>query len=80
MASVLDIRPNVGWFKPGRGDGVLRGTKIRSTPSSRMRSKAGRSHVVRFYGILKKFLARMNKIIGCKALLNLACGIVKGVS
>jgi hypothetical protein len=25
--------------------------KIHSTPSSRMRSKAGRSHVVRFYGM-----------------------------
>jgi hypothetical protein len=27
--------------------------KIRSTPSSRMGSKAGRSRVVRFYGMLK---------------------------
>jgi hypothetical protein len=26
---------------------------IRSTPSSRMESKAGRSHVVRFYSMLK---------------------------
>jgi hypothetical protein len=37
--------------KPGQGDGFLRTIKIRSTPSSRMGSKAGRSHVVRFYGM-----------------------------
>jgi hypothetical protein len=38
-------------FEPGQGDGFLRAIKIRSTPSSRMGSKAGRSHVVRLYGM-----------------------------
>jgi hypothetical protein len=38
-------------FKLGQGDGFLRAIKIRSTPSSRMGSKAGRSYVVRFYGM-----------------------------
>jgi hypothetical protein len=38
-------------FEPGQGDGFLRAIKIRSTPSSRMGSKAGRSNVVRFYGM-----------------------------
>jgi hypothetical protein len=37
--------------KPAQGDGFLRAIKIRSTPSSRMGSKAGRSRVVRFYGM-----------------------------
>jgi hypothetical protein len=40
-------------FEPGQGDGFLRAIKFRSTPSSRMGSKAGRSHAVRFYGVLK---------------------------
>jgi hypothetical protein len=30
---------------------ILRAIKVRSSPSSRMGSKAGRSHVVRFYGM-----------------------------
>jgi hypothetical protein len=34
-----------------QGDGFLRAIKIPSTPSSRMGSKVGRSHVVRFYGM-----------------------------
>jgi hypothetical protein len=38
-------------FEPGQGDGFLRAIKIRSTPSSRMGSKAGRSHVVEIYGM-----------------------------
>jgi hypothetical protein len=38
-------------FETGEGDGFLRAIKIRSTSSSRMGSKAGRSHVVRFYGM-----------------------------
>jgi hypothetical protein len=38
-------------FDPGQGDGFLRVIKIRSTPSSRMGSKAGMSHVIRFYGM-----------------------------
>jgi hypothetical protein len=43
--------PNVAGSKPGQGDGFLRAIKIRSTPSSRMGSKEGRSNVVRFYGM-----------------------------
>jgi hypothetical protein len=38
-------------FEPGQGDEFLRVIKIHTTPSSRMGSKAGRSHVVRFYGM-----------------------------
>jgi len=45
------LDPKVAGSKPGQGDGFLRVIKIRSTPSSRMGSKAGRSHVVRFYGM-----------------------------
>jgi hypothetical protein len=45
------LDPNVAGSKPGQGDGFLRAIKIRSTPSSRMGSKAGRSHVIRFYGM-----------------------------
>jgi hypothetical protein len=33
MVSVLAIRPKVRGFKPGRGDGLLRTIKIRTTPS-----------------------------------------------
>jgi hypothetical protein len=40
-------------FESGQSDGILRAIKICSTPASRMGSKAGRSHVVRFYGMLK---------------------------
>jgi hypothetical protein len=50
---VLATGPTGRGFKPGRDDGCLRAIKIRSTPSSRMGSKSGRSHVIRFYGILK---------------------------
>jgi hypothetical protein len=45
------LDPNVTGSKPGQGDGFLRAIKILSTPSSRMESKAGKSHVVRFYGM-----------------------------
>jgi hypothetical protein len=38
--SVLDIRPEVSGFKPGRGDGILR-MKINSTPSFRRKVKPG---------------------------------------
>jgi hypothetical protein len=38
-------------FEPGQGDGFLRAIKIRGAPSSWVGSKAGRSHVVRFYGM-----------------------------
>jgi hypothetical protein len=43
------LDPKVAGSKPGQGDWFLRAIKIRSTPSSRMGSKAGSSHVVRFY-------------------------------
>jgi hypothetical protein len=47
VVSVLATGPKGS--KPGQGDGFLRAIKICNTPSSRMGSKAGRSHVVRFY-------------------------------
>jgi hypothetical protein len=53
VVSVLPTGHKGFGFEPGQGDGFLRAIRIRSTPSSRMRSKAGRSHVVRFYGMLK---------------------------
>jgi hypothetical protein len=49
--SVLVTGPKGCEFEPGQDDGFLRAIKIRSTPSSRMGSKAGKSHVVRFYGM-----------------------------
>jgi hypothetical protein len=51
VVSVLDTGPKGYGFEPGQGDGFLRAIKIRSTPSSWMGSKAGRSHVVRFHGV-----------------------------
>jgi hypothetical protein len=51
VVSVLATGPKSWGFEPGQGDGYFKGDKIRSTPSSRMGSKAGRSHVVRFYGM-----------------------------
>jgi hypothetical protein len=53
VVSVLSTGPTSRGFKSGRGDEFLRAIKILSTPSSRMGSKAGRSHVVRFYGMFK---------------------------
>jgi hypothetical protein len=51
VVSVLAaVRKGCG-LKPGQGDAFLRAIKIRSTPSSRIGSKAGSSHVVRFYGM-----------------------------
>jgi hypothetical protein len=41
VVSVLTTGPKGRGYKPGRGDGFLRTIKIRSTPSSRMGSKAG---------------------------------------
>jgi hypothetical protein len=49
VVSVLATK--VAGSKTGQGDEFLRAIKIRSTPSSRIGSKAGRSHVVRFYGM-----------------------------
>jgi hypothetical protein len=51
VVSVLATGPKGCGFEPGQGDEFLRAIKIRSISSSRMGSKAGRSHVVRFYGI-----------------------------
>jgi hypothetical protein len=51
VVSVLAIGPKGCGFEPGQGDGCLRAIKIHSTPSCRLESKAGRSHVVRFYGM-----------------------------
>jgi hypothetical protein len=41
VVSVLVIGPKGCGFEPGKDEGFLRETKIRSTPSSRMGSKAG---------------------------------------
>jgi hypothetical protein len=51
VVSVLATGPKSCGFEPGQGDGLLGAIKIGSTPSSRMGSEAGRSHVVRFYGM-----------------------------
>jgi hypothetical protein len=51
VVSVMATGPKGSGFEPGQGDGFLGVIKIRSKPSSRMGSKAGRSHVVRFYGM-----------------------------
>jgi hypothetical protein len=51
VVSVLATGPKGCGFELGQGDGFLRAIKIRSTPSARMVSKAGRSHNVRFYGM-----------------------------
>jgi hypothetical protein len=51
VVSMLVTVPKGCWFEPGHCDGFLRTIKIRSIPYSRMGSKAGRSHVVRFYGM-----------------------------
>jgi hypothetical protein len=51
VVSVLATGPKGRVFEPGQGDGFLRAIKMRSTTSSGMGSKAGRSHVIRFYGM-----------------------------
>jgi hypothetical protein len=51
VVSVLATGPKGRGFEPGQGDSFLRAIKIRSTPFPRMGHKAGRSHVVRFYGM-----------------------------
>jgi hypothetical protein len=51
VVNVLATGPKGCGFEPGQGDEFLRAIKILSTPSSRMGSKARRSHVVRFYGM-----------------------------
>jgi hypothetical protein len=56
VVSVLATGPKGRGFEPSQGDGFLRAIQIRSTPSSRMGSKAG-SHVVRFYDVLKTILS-----------------------
>jgi hypothetical protein len=52
VVSMLASGPKACGFEPGQGDCFLRVVKIRSTRSSRLVSKAGRSHVVRFYSML----------------------------
>jgi hypothetical protein len=56
VVSVLATGPNGSGFEPGLGGGFLRAIKIRSTSSSRMGSKAGRSHVVKILRHVKEFL------------------------
>jgi hypothetical protein len=51
VVSLLATGTKGSAFELGQGDGFLRAIKIRSTSSSRMGSKAGRSHVVRFYSV-----------------------------
>jgi hypothetical protein len=51
LVSVLATGPKGCGFDPDQCDEFLKEIKIRSTSSSRMGSKAGRSHVVRFYGM-----------------------------
>jgi hypothetical protein len=48
MVSFLAIAPKVRGYKSGRGDGFLRATKVRSTPSSEGEAKP-EPHVGRFY-------------------------------
>jgi hypothetical protein len=56
VVSVLATEPNGCGLENGQGDGFLRAIRIRSTPSSRMGSKTGRSYVVRFLRHVKKLL------------------------
>jgi hypothetical protein len=51
VVNVFANGPKGCGFEPGQGDGITRAIKIRSTPSSRMGCKAGRSHIVRLYGM-----------------------------
>jgi hypothetical protein len=53
VVSVLATERKGCEFESGQSNGILRAIKICSTPASRMGSKAVRSHVVRFYGMLK---------------------------
>jgi hypothetical protein len=60
VISVLANGPKDYGFEPGQCDGFLMAIKIRSTPSSRMGSIAGRSHVVRFYCMCPLGINRLN--------------------
>jgi hypothetical protein len=52
VVSVLATGPkNVAGSNPAKAMDFLRAIKICSRPSSRMEIKAGRSHIVRFYGM-----------------------------
>jgi hypothetical protein len=53
VVSVLASGTKGCGLESNQGDGFLRAIKIRSTPFSLIGSKAGRSHVVIFYGMLK---------------------------
>jgi hypothetical protein len=56
VVSVLATGPKGRGFKPGQSNGFLSVIKIRTTPSSWMGSKAGRSHAVRLYAACKRTL------------------------
>jgi hypothetical protein len=51
VVSVVATGPKGCGFEPSQGDVFLRAIKICSTPPSWMGSKAGRLHVLRFYGM-----------------------------
>jgi hypothetical protein len=51
VVSVLATGPKGCGSEPGQGDGFLRAIQVCSTHSSQMGSKAGRSHVIRFYNM-----------------------------
>jgi hypothetical protein len=51
VVSLLVTGPKGRAFEPSQGGGFLWEIKIRSTPSCRIGSKAGRSHVLRFNGM-----------------------------
>jgi hypothetical protein len=51
VLSVLSTGPEVCEFELGQGNAFLSVIKICTTPSSHIGSKAGRSHVVRFYSM-----------------------------
>jgi hypothetical protein len=51
VVSVLALDPKVAGSNPAKAMDFLRTIKIRITLSSMMGSKAGRLHVVRFYGM-----------------------------
>jgi hypothetical protein len=66
VVSVLATGPKGCGLEHGQGDGFVRAIKIHSTPFSWMGSKAGTSHVVRFYGMQKALevpQGRIDKIL-----------------
>jgi hypothetical protein len=51
VVCVLPLDPKVAGSNPAKAMDFVRAIKIRGTPSCRMGNKAGRSYVVRFYGM-----------------------------